>query len=259
MVDYINQSFDHHIVTIEDPIEYYHEHRKSIMTQREIGTDVGSFPEAMRRVLRMDPDVVLLGEMRDIETMSTAITAAETGHLVLGTMHTTGSARTIDRIIDAYPPDQQEQCRAQLSVSLLAVISQVIMPRADQQGLIAAFEIMIMTPAIENLVRKNETFKIRSTLQTSKPMGMVMLDDYLWDIYKAGKIDKESMLLKCQDPKDLQRKLDFDELGGAAGQAAAPAPPAGPAAPAQPPEKEKSPSQGESARPASIFSRRKEG
>jgi len=251
MIDYINQTFDHHVVTIEDPIEYFHEHKTSIMTQREIGSDVGTFAEAMRRVLRMDPDVILLGEMRDIETISTAITAAETGHLVLGTLHTTGSARTVDRIIDAYPADQQEQCRAQLSVALLAVISQVIMPRADRAGLIAGFEIMIMTPAIENLIRKNETFKIKSTLQTSKTLGMVQLDDYLWDRYKEGKISKESMLLKSQEPKEIQRKLDFEALGGqgsppATVPGAAPAAPA-PAAPAPPAGK------------SSIFDRKKDG
>ncbi len=255
MIDHVNRTFDHHIVTIEDPIEYYHEHQKSIITQREIGTDVGTFREAMRRVLRMDPDVILLGEMRDLETISTAITAAETGHLVLGTLHTTGSARTIDRIIDAYPSDQQEQCRAQLSVALLAVISQVIMPRADKDGLIAAFEIMIMTPAVENLIRKNETFKIRSTLQTAKQQGMVILDEYLWDLYKAGKISRESLLQKCTEPKEVQKKLDFDLLGreppadgtGAAPASGAPNGPAG--APPKPPE----------TRGGSIFSRRKEG
>ncbi len=217
MIDYINQTFDHHIVTIEDPIEYHHEHKKSLINQREIGIDVGTFSEAMRRVLRMDPDVILLGEMRDIETISTAITAAETGHLVLGTLHTTGSARTIDRIIDAYPADQQEQCRAQLSVGLLAVISQVIMPRDDKDGLIAGFEIMIMTAAIENHIRKNETFKIKSSLQTSKGQGMVLLDDCLWDLYKAGKISKESLKLKCQDSKEIEQKLDYADLSSGLG------------------------------------------
>ncbi len=261
MIDYVNTNFDHHIVTIEDPIEYYHEHKQSIMTQREIGNDVGTFAEAMRRVLRMDPDVILLGEMRDLETISTAITAAETGHLVLGTLHTTGSARTVDRIIDAFPADQQEQCRAQLSVSLLAVISQVIMPRADKPGLVAAFEVMIMTPAVENLIRKNETFKIKSTLQTSKGQGMVLLDDSLWDLYKSGKISKESMLQKSQEPKEIQRKLDFDELGGAGGVPAAPAPAAGAAPNAAAPTAPSSPAPpaGGAAKPPSIFSRKKEG
>ncbi|MCE9636967.1 MAG: type IV pilus twitching motility protein PilT [Planctomycetes bacterium] len=258
MVDYINQNFDHHIVTIEDPVEYYHEHKKSIVTQREIGSDVGSFKEAMKRVLRMDPDVILLGEMRDLETISTAITAAETGHLVLGTLHTTGSARTIDRIIDAFPSDQQEQCRAQLSVSLLAVISQVIMGRADKEGLIAGFEVMMMNSAIENLIRKNETFKIKSVLQTHKNAGMVLLDEHLWDLYKAGKISKESILLKSQDPKEIQRKLDFDELGGAPGATPPPAPPsvsAGPTSSA-PSAPSTGPAQPGAARPSSIFQRK---
>ena len=271
MIDYINTNFDHHIVTVEDPIEYYHEHKMSIMTQREIGTDVGTFAEAMRRVLRMDPDVILLGEMRDLETISTAITAAETGHLVLGTLHTTGSARTVDRIIDAYPSDQQEQCRAQLSVALLAVISQVIMPRADKPGLVAAFEVMIMTPAIENLIRKNETFKIKSTLQTARNLGMVMLDDYLWELYKAGKISKESLLQKSQEPKEVQRKLDFEALG-AAGQPPGSAPPAagappGPASPGGPAPGAAPPAGGSAggaagapgSKPPSIFNRKKEG
>jgi twitching motility protein PilT len=209
----------------------------------------------------MDPDVILLGEMRDLETISTAITAAETGHLVLGTLHTTGSARTVDRIIDAFPSDQQEQCRAQLSVSLLAVISQVIMGRADKPGLIAAFEVMIMTPAIENLIRKNETFKIRSTLQTSRNQGMVLLDDYLWDLYKAGKISKESMLQKSQEPKEVQRKLDFDELGGQPPAAGGPAP-GGPGPGGSGPPPVPGPAQGAApggAKPPSIFSRKKEG
>jgi twitching motility protein PilT len=214
LVDHLNQNFDHHIVTIEDPIEYYHSHGKSIMTQRELGTDVGTFHEAMRRVLRMDPDVIRLGERRDLVTISTAITAAETGHLVPGTLHTTGSARTIDRIIDSFPADQQEQCRAQLSVSLLAVISQQLMPRADKKGVVAGFEIMMMTSAIENHIRKNETFKIKSTLQTSKNQGMTLLDDHLWELFKTGVIVKETLLQKCQDPKELQQKLDFEQLGG---------------------------------------------
>ncbi len=221
MVDHLNSHFDHHIVTIEDPIEYYHEHGKGIMTQRELGTDVGTFHEAMRRVLRMDPDVILLGEMRDLETISTAITAAETGHLVLGTLHTTGAARTIDRVIDSFPAEQQEQCRAQLAVSLLAVVSQVLMPRADRDGVVAGFEVMIMTPAIENHIRKNETFKIKSTLQTSRNLGMTLLDDHLWELYKSGQIARETLLQKCTDPKELQQKLDFDQLGGTGGNGGA--------------------------------------
>jgi twitching motility protein PilT len=207
MVDWINQNLDRHIVTIEDPIEYYHTHKKAIVTQREVGTDVPDFPEALRRVLRQDPDVILLGEMRDLATISAAITAAETGHLVLATLHTTGSARTVNRIIDAFPPDQQEQIRAQLSVSLIAVISQALLPKKDGKGRVAAFEVMLMTPAIANLVRKNETNKIQSTLQTSKKLGMTTLDDYLFDLKQRGVITKETAIDAAQDPADLEVRL----------------------------------------------------
>ncbi len=207
MVDHINSTMDRHIVTIEDPIEFYHQHKLSQVTQREIGVDVPSFAEAMRRVLRMDPDVIMLGEMRDLETTSAAITAAETGHLVLGTLHTTGSARTVDRIIDQYPTDQQEQIRSQLSVSILAVISQVLMPRTDKEGLVAAFEIMIMTPAVENHIRKGETFKIPSVIQTGKREGMILLDDFLHKLYREGKIDRATAMDKCQDPRAMAQKL----------------------------------------------------
>jgi twitching motility protein PilT len=213
MVDYLNANFDHHIVTIEDPIEYYHESKKAIITQREIGFDVGTFAEAMRRVLRMDPDVILLGEMRDRETIQTAITAAETGHLVLATLHTTGSARTVDRIIDQFPPDQQEQIRVQLSVSIIAVISQVLMPRNDATGRIAAFEVMFMTPAIENHIRKSETFKITSVIQTNRNKGMILLDEHLLNLYKAGRISKEETLLKAQNTVELKKRVDYSALG----------------------------------------------
>jgi twitching motility protein PilT len=207
MIDWINQTMDRHIVTIEDPIEYYHSHKKGLVTQREVGADVPSFVEAMRRALRQDPDVILLGEMRDLDTISSAITAAETGHLVFGTLHTTGSARTVNRIIDAFPANQQEQIRAQLSVALLCVISQVLLPRADKSGLVAAFEVMIMNPAIGNLVRKNETNKIPSTIQTSRKMGMITLDDYLLDLVKRGVITREIALEAAQDDKDLETRL----------------------------------------------------
>jgi twitching motility protein PilT len=207
MIDWINTNQDRHIVTIEDPIEYYHPHKKGLVTQREIGADVPDFPEAIRRALRQDPDVILLGEMRDLETISAAISAAETGHLVLATLHTTGAARTVDRIIDAFPTEAQEQIRAQLSVSLIAVISQVLLPRSDKPGRVAAFELMIMTPAVENHIRKNETFKIPSAIQTSRRMGMILLDDYLLDLFKAGKIDRETALRAAQMPKDLETKL----------------------------------------------------
>jgi twitching motility protein PilT len=207
MVDWINQNLDRHIVTIEDPVEYFHGHKKGIVTQREVGSDVPNFPEALRRVLRQDPDVILLGEMRDLATISAAITAAETGHLVLATLHTTGSARTVNRIIDAFPPEQQEQIRAQLSVALIAVVSQALLPKKDGKGRIAAFEVMLMTPAIGNLVRKNETNKIQSTIQTSKKLGMITLDDYLHDLFKRDKITREVALDAAQDPADLEMRL----------------------------------------------------
>jgi twitching motility protein PilT len=207
MVDWINKNQSRHIVTIEDPIEYYHTHGEGLVTQREVGEDVPSFPEAMRRALRQDPDVILLGEMRDLETISAAITAAETGHLVFGTLHTTGSARTVNRIIDAFPANQQEQIRAQLSVSLIAVVSQVLLPRADGKGRVAAFEVMLMTPAIANLIRKNETAKIQSSIQTSRRMGMITLDDYLLELLRKGEITREVALDAAQDPKDLETRL----------------------------------------------------
>jgi twitching motility protein PilT len=211
MVDHINRNEDVHIITIEDPIEYYHEHKQGIMTQREIGVDVPRFNEGIRRALRQDPDVIMLGEMRDLETIATAITAAETGHLVLGTLHTTGSARTVDRIIDQFPPEQQEQVRVQLSVSVIAVISQVLMPRADGKGRVAAFEVMIMTPAIENHIRKNETFKIPSTIQTSRNLGMFLLDDHLWELFSQGLIDQKELLGHCQNPRAIKEKLGISE------------------------------------------------
>jgi twitching motility protein PilT len=207
MIDWINQSLDRHIITIEDPIEFYHRHGQGLVTQREVGQDVPDFPEAMRRALRQDPDVILLGEMRDLDTISAALTAAETGHLVFGTLHTTGSARTINRIIDAYPANQQEQVRAQLSVSLVAVVSQVLMPKDGSKGRVAGFEVMINNPAIANLIRKNETNKIQSTIQTSKRMGMITLDDYLMDLLRNGEISAQTALDYAQDPKDLEARL----------------------------------------------------
>ena len=207
MIDWINTNQDRHIVTVEDPIEYYHGHKKGLVTQREIGADVPDFPEAIRRALRQDPDVILLGEMRDLETISAAITAAETGHLVFGTLHTTGSARTVDRMIDAFPAHQQEQIRAQLSVSIVAVISQVLMAKKGGKGRVAAFEVMLMNPAIGNLIRKNETHKIQSTIQTSRRMGMVTLDDHLLELVQKGVIERQDALDAAQEPKDLEMRL----------------------------------------------------
>ncbi|MCH2105873.1 MAG: type IV pilus twitching motility protein PilT [Planctomycetes bacterium] len=207
LIDWINENSERHIVTIEDPIEYYHSHKQGLVTQREVGSDVPDFPEAMRRVLRQDPDVILLGEMRDLETISAAITAAETGHLVFGTLHTTGSARTVNRIIDAFPANQQEQIRAQLSVSLIAVVSQVLLPKKSGSGRVAAFEVMLMTPAVGNLVRKNETNKIQSTIQTSRRMGMVTLDDYLLELVREGTISPKVALDAAQDRADMEARL----------------------------------------------------
>jgi twitching motility protein PilT len=207
MVDWINTHQDRHIITVEDPIEYYHPHKKGLVTQREVGADVPDFPEAIRRALRQDPDVILLGEMRDLETIAAAITAAETGHLVFGTLHTTGSARTVDRMIDAFPAHQQEQIRAQLSVSILAVISQVLLPRKVGKGRVAAFEVMLMNPAIGNLIRKSETHKIQSTIQTSRRLGMVTLDDHLLELVQKGVIERAAALDAAQEPKDLELRL----------------------------------------------------
>lgn len=212
MLDWINQNRQVHIITIEDPIEYYHTHRKAQVTQREVGTDVPSFAEAMRRALRQDPDVILLGEMRDLETTSAAITAAETGHLVFGTLHTTGAARTVDRIIDQYPREQQEQIRSQLSVSLVAVISQILIPTGDGKR-VAAFEVMLNNPAIENHIRKCETFKIPSVIQTSRRQGMVLMDDSLMDLWRSGRIDKETALEHAFDKKAFAVRI-----GGGGGE-----------------------------------------
>ena len=211
MIDWINQNRDVHIITIEDPVEYYHSHQKSMVTQREVGTDVTSFAEAMRRALRQDPDVILLGEMRDLETTSAAITAAETGHLVFGTLHTTGASRTVDRIIDQYPKEQQEQIRSQLAQSLVAVVSQILVPTPDG-GRAAAFEVMLANPAIENHIRKCETFKIGSVIQTSRRQGMMLMDDSLLDLYREGRIDQETALERAFDENALAQRMG----GGAA-------------------------------------------
>lgn len=209
MLNIINHERDCHIITIEDPIEFYHYSKKSIVTQREVGDDVPSFAEAIRRALRQDPDVILVGEMRDLETIGAAITAAETGHLVFGTLHTTGAASTVDRIIDSFPTNQQEQVRTQLSMSLVAVISQVLLPRADKggRGRCAAFEIMMSTPSIRSRIRDNKTFQINSDIQTGAKYGMVSLDTSLLNLYVAGKISYEDLITKAQDPDTVAQKL----------------------------------------------------
>jgi twitching motility protein PilT len=207
MLNIINEVRDCHIITVEDPIEYYHVHKKSIVTQREIGEDVPSFSEAIRRGLRQDPDVILVGEMRDLETMEAAITAAETGHLVFATLHTTGAARTVDRIVDAFPTNQQAQIRTQLASSIEAVVSQLLLVRADKPGRVASFEIMIATPSIRSLIRDNKTFRITSDIQTGAKWGMMTLDTHLMQLFEKGLIGYEEVVTSAQDVDMVVQKL----------------------------------------------------
>ncbi|MBA4387408.1 MAG: type IV pili twitching motility protein PilT [Verrucomicrobia bacterium] len=207
MINVVNEERDCHIITIEDPIEFFHNHKKSIVTQREIGVDVPNFKEALRRALRQDPDVILVGEMRDLETMEAAITAAETGHLVFATLHTTGAAATVDRIVDAFPTAQQSQIRTQLSVGIVAVVSQLLLVRADQPGRVAAFEIMISTPSIKSLIRDNKTYRITSDIQTGAKHGMITLDAHLMALYQAGQIQYEDLITKAADAESIVQKL----------------------------------------------------
>ena len=207
MIDYINEHDQGHILTVEDPIEFVHESKRCLVNQREVGPHTRSFAHALRSALREDPDVILVGEMRDLETIEAAIRAAETGHLVFGTLHTTGAAGTINRIIDAFPTNQQEQVRVQLSTSLLAVLSQVLCPRSDKPGRVAGYEFLVVTPAISNLIRENKTFRIDSAIQTGKKFGMQLLDDHLWSLYSKGWISAEEMIDKCRNPGDLSEKI----------------------------------------------------
>jgi len=208
MIDHINRNRDDHIITVEDPIEYYHAHIRCCITQREVGVDVPSFSEALRRSLRMDPDVVLVGEMRDLETMEAAIRAAETGHLVFATLHTTGAQGTINRIIDAFPVAQQEQIRVQLSTNLLAVLSQTLLPKKGTGGRVAAYEFLVITPAICNLIRENKTYRIDSAIQTGKKYGMQLLDDHLWKLYEEEICEAEECIERARHPADLQAKVE---------------------------------------------------
>jgi len=213
MIDWINTQFDHHIITIEDPIEYFHDHKKSIITQREVGVDVPTFSEALRRALRQDPDIILVGEMRDLETIEAAVTAAETGHLVFGTLHTSGAVRTIDRLVDAFPTNQQEQIRTQLSGNLRAVISQALLPKKSGFGRVAAFEIMISTPAIENLIRENKSYRIVSAIQTGHKYGMNLMDEHLLALYRKGIISYEAAMGKAHAPAELTETARTYGLG----------------------------------------------
>jgi len=212
MIDWINENLDKHIITIEDPIEYYHSHKRSIITQRELGVDVPTFEEALRRGLRQDPDVFLVGEMRDLATIEAAITAAETGHIVFATLHTTGAARTVDRIVNVFPVAQQEQIRVMLSVSILAIISQVLLKRVDKPGRIAAFELMIATNSIQNLIRERKTYRIVSEIQTGGKLGMVTMDSFLMRLFREGKINLEDVLTYSYDPKSVKAELAAEGL-----------------------------------------------
>ncbi|HOW58792.1 MAG TPA: type IV pilus twitching motility protein PilT [Candidatus Omnitrophota bacterium] len=207
MLNYINENFPRHIITVEDPVEFVHPHKKSLVTQREVGEDVPSFSEAIVKSLRQDPDVILIGEMRDLATMESAIRAAETGHLVFSTLHTTGAARTVDRIIDVFPSHQQPQIRIQLASTVVAVISQVLIPRLDGNGRVAAFEIMFATPAIRNLIREGKTYQILSEIQTGSRYGMIMLDEHLKQLYASGAIGYEAALEVSVDPRELGLQL----------------------------------------------------
>ena len=212
MIDLINQQQDHcHLITIEDPIEFYHPHKVAVTTQREVHVDVPSFAEALRRALRQDPEVILVGELRDLETIEMAVTAAETGHLVFGTLHTTGAAKTVDRIVNAFPMQQQETIRIQLSTVLQCVISQILVKRLPK-GRVAIHDIMMMTPSISALIRDNKTFRIQSDQQTGQKYGMVTLDDGLFGHYVKGNITRDDCIEKASDYNGMQLKLkEWDE------------------------------------------------
>lgn len=207
MIDLINREKRLHIITLEDPIEYLHKHNLCIINQREIGQDTQSFASALRAALREDPDVILVGEMRDLETISIAITAAETGHLVLATLHTSSAAETIDRIIDVFPPNQQQQIRIQLANTIEGIVSQQLIPRHDKPGRVLALEILVATPAIRNLIREGKTYQIPSQIQTGARYGMQTMDTSLRLLYQKGMISKEELLNRARDPETLQRMI----------------------------------------------------
>ena len=208
LINVINQEKPVHIITLEDPIEYLHKSHTAVVVQREIGLDTQSYAQALRAALRQDPDIILLGEMRDLDTIATAVTAAETGHLVFSTLHTIGAAATIDRIVDVFPPHQQEQIRIQLATVLECVVSQQLMPMSGKDGgRCAAFEVMVANPAIRNLIREGKTFQIPSMMQTNRKMGMITMDDSLYELYAKRKISGETALTFAQDYQYLSRKV----------------------------------------------------
>lgn len=212
MINFLNQNYDKHIITLEDPIEYFHKHNKSLINQREIGVDVPDFKEGIRRALRMAPDIILVGEMRDLETIHAAIEAAETGHIVFGTLHTSSASSTVNRIIDVFPKDAQDQVRTQLATALIGVLSQCLLPRKPE-GVVAAYEMMVVTPAIQNLIRENKTYRIDSSIQTGAKDGMFLLDDNLFRLWREGLCEKEEVLLKSAKPAELASRIRAAEEG----------------------------------------------
>ena len=208
LVNFLNETVDHHIITIEDPIEFYHYHKKSVINQREVHVDVPSFAEAIKRALRQDPDVILVGELRDLETIEAAISAAETGHVVFGTLHTNSAQKTIDRIIDAFPGNLQDQIRTQLSTCLLGVLAQQLLPKIGG-GRIAAYELMVGTSAIQNLIRENKTFRITSSIQTGKKEGMQLMDDHLYELWETEKCIIDEVLYKAIDKIALAQRINI--------------------------------------------------
>ena len=207
IIDKINNNRDAHVITLEDPIEYLHQHKCAMVNQREIGLDSQSYANALRAALREDPDVILVGEMRDFETISVAITAAETGHLVLSTLHTIGAASTVDRVIDVFPPHQQQQIRVQLANVLEAVISQQLIPTMDGEGRVAAFEVMHANHAVRNLIREGKSHQLASVMQTNRQLGMITMDDAIIHLFYEGKIDREMAIQFAQDPDGMQNKV----------------------------------------------------
>lgn len=209
MIDYVNDRVDRHIITIEDPIEYLHKHKKSLINQREVGNDTNSFAQALRASLRQDPDIILVGEMRDLETISTAITAAETGHLVMSTLHTVGAASTVDRIIDVFPPHQQQQIKIQLAMTLEAVISQQLMPSMDGNSRVACFEVLIVTPAARALIREGKTHLIQNIIQTGNNVGMISMDNSILECVNKRKITPEVAKKYCVDLEYMTKQLMY--------------------------------------------------
>ena len=215
MINQINQERSCHIISIEDPIEYLHQHGRSIINQRELGMDTKAFANALRASLREDPDVILVGEMRDNDTIATAITCAETGHLVLSTLHTNNASQTVDRMVDVFPPGQQEQIRFQLSNNLEAVLCQQLLPRSSGPGRICAMEVMICTPAIRNLIRENKAHQITSSIQTSANVGMQTMDQALRDLYQRGSISYEEGITRAMNPDELKKMMQTPETPAA--------------------------------------------